>query len=183
MKRRVICIVIGMVVLLSSGCASPGKAPGRGTDDKDKYPFLKGMDDEKALETTVAIYNARPENYQDEQVRLVALQEFMDALRNRDSELISESGVFDLEYKDPELEQWPDEKILDIYEYLDQRIKNTNVAGIMEAGEEENSWRMIYMVSRDALAREGKRREGLRAFWKVFSQVLNVALAVAISVI
>ncbi len=174
--------MILFISLALTGCASTGS---KLAYDKQaaKYKLLDDVTDEKALETYTLIYNVQPRTWEIETARSLSLEEFSVALKKRKSRYIRESGVFDLEYKKVDLQKWSDAQIIEFYDHLNDRIKNTNIEAIPESTDDENALRIIYMSARDRLAREGHRREGLRNFWTIFGQVVNVALAVAVSAI
>lgn len=174
--------VILSLGLLSGGCASTGSKLAY-DKQSDKYELLDDVSDEKALETYTLIYNVQPRTWELETAKNLSLEEFSEALKKRKSRFIKESGVFDLEYNKVDLKNWSDTQLLEFYDHLDARVKNIDISAIPESTDDENALRIIYMSARDRIAREGYRREGLRNFWTIFGQVINVALAVAISAI
>ena len=168
--------------LLLSGCATTGN---KLAYDKhaDKFKLLDDVSDEKALETYILIYNVQPRAWNIETAKNLSLEEFAYALKKRKSRLIKESGVFDLEYSKVDLSKWTDAQVLEFYDYLDASVKRVDINAIPESTDDENALRIIYMTARDAIAKEGYRREGLRNFWTIFGQVVNIALAIAASAI
>jgi len=177
-----LCVLTLILSLALPGCATSGsKLSYVKGENRDK--LLKDVSDEKALDTAVMIYNARPQSSEDEISRSIAFDEYINALKKRKSAFLKESGVFELKCEPADLKKLTDSQILELYDYLDERVKNVDLQALPEATEDENSWRIIHMTARDAVAREGYRREGLRNLWTVFGQVLNVALAVAVSAI
>ena len=165
-----------------AGCATTGNKLAY-DKNSEKFKLLDDVSDEKALETYILIYNVQPRTWEVETAKNLSLEEFLEVLKKRKSKTIKESGVFELEYDEVDLKKWSDVQVLEFYDQLDAAVKNVQVIAIPEATEDENALRIIYMTAREVVAKEGYRREGLRNLLIIFGKVVNVALAVAISVI
>lgn len=183
MKRtqKYLLLIIALCFFVS-GCATTGNKLAY-DKNSEKFKLLDDVSDEKALETYILIYNVQPRTWEIETAKNLSLEEFLEALKKRKSKVIKESGVFELEYDAVDLSKWSDAQVLEFYDQMDAAVKNVHVPAIPESTDDENALRIIYMTAREAVAKEGNRREGLRNLWMIFGKVANIALAVAISII
>jgi hypothetical protein len=184
-RVRGIALVIAFPVCLAlalSGCATmryPKAYKVEGTECVD----FKELDDEKALKLIALIYNVKHQDAVDDIARSLALEQYMNLVKKRNSVYCRNSGIFDIKYDKVVLKKMGDEDLYKLYEDLEPRAGTYYMESAKELSEAQNTQRITYLTAICCVANEMRRREGTRQAMAVAGQVLAGALTVAMSFI
>lgn len=164
-----------------AGCATAGTmAFKEGSAECKKF---KDLSDDEALKTVADLYNVVPETDKDGVAKNVALTEYFKELKARKSKYVDESGVYDLGYVEIDLRKWSDGEIVELYNYLESGIRKYESGKIEEMTGKDRSMMAIYMTARNAVYKEGKRRDLMSNITQIVGTVLVAALNVALAAI
>lgn len=179
MKPTVLLIFLCVLV---SGCATM-RYPSMYKVEGREFKQFNDLDDERALKVVALIYNVHSEMWEDGVARSIAIEEYQNLLRKRNSLYIKKSGIFDIQYDKVKLSTWKDEDLIRLYDDLAQKASKYYVDAAPELTEIENSERIIYVTAISAVTKELKRRDLIHRATMVAGQVLSMALSIALSMI
>ena len=180
-KRRIGHILILAILFFShlciAGCAT-SRNHMKGPVAVD-YRHLRGLDDSAALNRVAEIYNTPVETKAEEVAKNLALEDFIEELKSRRSEVIEQSGIFDVQYERIELKNWRDEDLVETFEVLQSRAKMHDARPVSRLTHKEKIIRIIHVKGMDSIYDEFKKRDTTKNVLSFLGQVLGVALSVA----
>ena len=148
-----------------------------------EYKKFKDLSDDEALKTVADLYNVVPETDKDGIAKNVALTEYFKELKARKSQYVDGSGIYNLAYVEIDLKKWSDDEIVELYRYLESAMRKYESVKIEEMTGKDKSMMAIYMTARNAVYKEGKRRDLMSNITQIVGTVLVAALNVAIAAI
>lgn len=181
-NRNYLLVLAALAGLLLPGCATARYDHGYRIEGKTYHSF-RDMDDDTALKMFAAIYNVHARSYTEQIAKDLTLETYLEALRERNSEYIDTSGIYDVPYDRVNLVNMPSEDLVRLFDELEKeypRYRHVDIAALSEA---RSARRVIALTGMYEIAGELKRRDNTRRAWAFLGQALQVALSVAVSAI
>jgi len=175
-------IFILFISLAVPGCATTS-CVGVLDESGKKVKKFKDLSDEEALKTVVAIYNCVPPSDEDIIAKNIALKEYIGELAKRKSTYLEGSGVFQLTYKDEMLKTWSDQQTAEMYRLLEAKAVRYDKTDIGGLSEQDKALRLIRITAMQVIYREGTKRDIFRNTMLMATNVLMVAMSVAVSIL
>lgn len=179
--NRLIAIIL-VTALALSGCATMRYPSTYKVDGKQCWSF-KELDDEQALKIVALIYNMPHQAKDDDVARSLALEQYLALVKKRNSKLIKESGIFNIEYNKVNLSKWSEDDLVGLLDSLEPKVQGSAVEGVQTLSESQNTQRIVYLTAAYCVGNELQKRDQTRQALSIAGQVLTTALSVALSMI
>jgi hypothetical protein len=174
--------LLAALCIMLSGCATM-RYPSMYKVEGKEFKQFKDLDDEKALKVVALIYNVHGEMWEDGIARSIAIEEYQNLLRKRNSKYVKNSGIFDVQYDKVKLATWKDEDLIRLYDSIAPKASKYYADAAPDLTEIENSERIVYVTALNVVAKELRRRDISQKAMVVAGQVLGFALSLALSMI
>lgn len=117
------------------------------------------LSDEDALKMVVKLQETKPQTEEDGIAKNIALAEYTEELRKRNSSYIEGSGVFRVPCPKENLKKWASKDLDKMHRALDAAMMIYKGVKLSDLNEEERALRAIRMTANDAVDRERRRRD------------------------
>ncbi|MBD3295894.1 MAG: hypothetical protein GF392_00815 [Candidatus Omnitrophica bacterium] len=179
-KRDHLLVLAVLAGLLLSGCATARYDHGYRIEGRT-YQSLGDMDDDTALKMVAALYNVHARSYTEQIAKDLTLETYLEALRQRNSDYIDTSGIYDVPYDRVDLSGMPSEDLVRLFNELEKEYPRYRHVDISSLSEARSARRIIGLTGMYEIAGELRRRDNTRRAWAFLGQALQVALSVAVS--
>ena len=145
---------------------------------------FKDLDDDRALKTVVLIYNAKSDIWEEDMARSIALEEYLKLLKNRKSQYLKKSGIFNIRYDRVKVSKMKDEDLEKLYDALIPMAETYRMdSAAPELTEIQNAKRLVYLTAMSSIATELEKRDNARSVIGIVGQVLITAVTVALQML